>query len=112
MNKGIKYSLIMISFGVVITFCLTLINLLTFPIIEKRKMEKVQTYLNSVTDGDWKVGEHIIDISENNYIEEVLSKKVKTIVTEASTLVSPSSMLTELSVVASILPADFITKLR
>ena len=71
MNKGIKYSLIMISFGVVITFCLTLINLLTFPIIEKRKMEKVQTYLNSVIDGDWKVGEHLIDISENNYIEEV-----------------------------------------
>lgn len=71
MNKGIKYSLIMISFGVVITFCLTLINLLTFPIIEKRKMEKVLTYLNSVTDGDWKFGEHLIDISENNYIEEV-----------------------------------------
>lgn len=71
MNKILKYAVIMMTVGGIISLLLTLINMITEPIIEKEKINRVSEVLNKVSNIDsWKSGNDLIDIN-NDSIEEV-----------------------------------------
>ena len=50
MNKIIKYALFMFIIGCVVSLLLSVVNEITSPIIEKRKLEKVEISLKEVDD--------------------------------------------------------------
>lgn len=72
MNNTIKYTLFMIILGVVVSFLLAIVNEITYPIIEEQKLAKVQKSLLEVdSENKWMSGNNIINISDDEYIEEV-----------------------------------------
>ena len=76
MNKTVKYTLFMIVLGVIISFALALVNEITSPIIEQQKLEKVKTSLLEVDNvNKWEIHSNFINISEDEFIEEVYVSK-------------------------------------
>lgn len=76
MNKTVKYTLFMIVLGVIISFALALVNEITSPIIEQQKLEKVKTSLLEVDNvNKWEIYSNFINISEDEFIEEVYVSK-------------------------------------
>jgi len=76
MNKTIKYTIFMVVLGIIISFALAFINEITSPIIEKQKIEKVKESLLEVDSvNTWETYSNYINISEDEFIEEVYISK-------------------------------------
>lgn len=76
MNKTIKYTLFMVVLGVIISFSLAFVNEITYPIIEEQKIEKVKESLLEVDNvNEWETYSNMINISNDEYIEEVYVSK-------------------------------------
>lgn len=72
MNKYIKYTLFMAIIGIIVGSTLSVVSELTVPIIEKQKLQKVEKILLNVdAENKWIIGGENIDISDDEYIEEV-----------------------------------------
>lgn len=72
MNKMVKYSLIMIIVGGIVSILLAFVNLLTAPVIKNNKLKKVESLLNEInSDDEWIIGNELVNASNNEYIDDV-----------------------------------------
>jgi len=72
MNKYIKYVLFMTILGLIVSLSLSLINELTYPIIEEQKLKKVEKSLLKVdSTNEWIIGENYININDDENIESI-----------------------------------------
>ena len=72
MNKYLKYFLLMIIVGFIVSSLLAITNEVTYPIIENNKIEKIKTTLEKVDNSNkWTTGSDNINIGDDEYIEDV-----------------------------------------
>ncbi len=72
MNKFFKYFLLMLILGIFISLSLSLINELTFPLIEEQKIKRVEQSLYKVDNvNKWIIGESLININDDEKIDSV-----------------------------------------
>ena len=74
MNKVLKYTIMMVCIGGLVSLLLSVVNVITKPIIEEQKIKKVSKVLSEVDDiSNWKNGESIINLNNDNIVDVFIS---------------------------------------
>lgn len=72
MNKMIKYTIFMILLGGGLSLLLAVVNMFTSPIIENKKIEKVESILKELDNvNKWEIGTDLFNITDDEYINDV-----------------------------------------
>lgn len=69
MNKVLKYTIMMVCIGGLVSLLLSVVNVITKPIIEEQKIKKVSEVLNEVDEiSNWKNGESLVNLDSDNIL--------------------------------------------
>ena len=69
MNKVLKYTIMMVCIGGLVSLLLSVVNVITKPIIEEQKIKKVSEVLSEVDEiSNWKNGESLVNLDSDNIL--------------------------------------------